>query len=89
MILEAPRGLPNIQTLYPGIIVNLSTGASLTYTVEVTGDPAPSTSGIWNAFDGLSALTASANGSLLGRVSAIRCTISAYTSGTLKFQVIQ
>lgn len=91
LLLEAPRGYPsNDQVqLYPGIIVNLSPGASMTYTVEVTGDYTPSSSGIWNGFDDMIGLTTSANGSLYGWVMAIRCTVTAYTSGTLTFQVIQ
>jgi hypothetical protein len=80
--------------LLPGIIVTLSAGAVLTYSVEVTGDQIdavghnPAT-GHWNGFDTMTDQTVSANGTLGGRCSGIRCTITSYTSGSLTFQVVQ
>lgn len=77
-----------------GIIVNLSAGATLTYSVEVTGDDInaagynPAT-GAWTEIADLAALTASATAFMLGLVMGVRLTITSYTSGTAKLQVIQ
>lgn len=78
----------------PGILANVSSGATLTFTVEATGDDitAPGydpDSGIWNALDDMADLTDSANATLIGLVTAVRCTVTAYTSGTVTFQVVQ
>jgi hypothetical protein len=58
-----------------GILVNVPTGVSCTYTVQVTGDdPAkyPTITGLWNNHDCLNGLTASANGSLAYPVTKVR-----------------
>ena len=78
----------------PGILVCLSSGANLTYTVEVTGDDldaagySPAT-GNWVPFTGLVNLTASSASTLGAAVTAIRLNVTAYTSGTATFQFIQ
>ena len=80
--------------LAPGILVSLSSGASLTYQIEVTGDNIygpgynPAT-GNWVPFTGMAGLTASAANTLGAAVAAIRVNVTAYTSGTLTFQFVQ
>jgi hypothetical protein len=80
--------------LQPAILVLVSSGASLTYNIEVTGDivltngyvPA---NGIWVPFTGMSGLTATAVGTLGASVQGIRLNVTAYGSGTVSFQFIQ
>lgn len=79
--------------MLPNIIVNLSAGANLSYTVQQTGDNilAPgynAATGNWTPITGLNALTASANGPLAACATAIRVTVSSYVSGNLTFQFI-
>ena len=81
-------------SLEPSFLVILSSGASLTYSVEVTGDDwsAPGynpATGNWVAFTNMSALTASAVGTLGAVVTAARLHVTAYTSGTATFQFVQ
>lgn len=81
------------RNLLPSILCGLSSGAVLTYSIEVTGDDIGVTgynpaSGNWFGFDGMVGLTAAQNGTLEGRVTAIRPRITAYTSGTLTVSVI-
>lgn len=76
--------------LAPALIVNLSSGAVLTYNIEVTGEPTqgtvssgyPSTEA-WNQADSASGLTVSVNYAFSGCVQAVRINITSYTSGTL------
>lgn len=70
-----------------GLIVTVSPGASLTYTVEVTADQVPSSSGNWNSHDVLAAQTASANGNIAYPVTAIRLNVTAYSSGSVNLGV--
>jgi hypothetical protein len=80
--------------LQPAIIVNLTSGASLTYSVEVTGDDVlfpgynPAT-GNWAPFTNMSGLTASATGTLGAAVTAVRLHVTAYSSGTATLQFVQ
>lgn len=80
--------------LQPGIIVNVSSGASLTYSVEVTGDDVlqngynPAT-GNWAPFTNMSGQTISAAGTLGAAVTAVRLHVTAYTSGTATIQFVQ
>ncbi len=77
-----------------GIGVDLSAGASMTYTVEYTFDdvfaltfnPATAT---WYSTTGLTALTADGAGSIGFPVTGIRLNVTAWTSGTVAFTVIQ
>lgn len=76
--------------LAPALIVNLSSGASLTYNIEVTGEPTQGTSAggypsteAWNQADSASGLTVSVNYAFSGCVQAVRINITSYTSGTL------
>lgn len=86
----APSGV----AYQPSILVSLSSGASLTYSIEVTGDDvvAPgynAATGNWSTFTGMGALTASAAGTLGAAVTAVRAHITSYTSGTLTLQFVQ
>lgn len=70
-----------------GLIVTLSAGASLTYTVEVTADPVPAAGGNWNSHDILVSQTVSANSNIYYPVTGIRLNVTAYTSGTVNLGV--
>lgn len=80
--------------LQPAILAILSTGASMTYSIEVTGDD-PSKPGWtnatanWIAFTDMAALTASAVGTLGAMVGAIRANVTTWASGTLTLQFVQ
>jgi hypothetical protein len=80
--------------LQAGIFAALSSGASLTYSIEVTGDDinAPGynpATGNWVGFTNMTGLTASAVATLGAVVMAVRAHVTAYTSGTLTFQFVQ
>ena len=80
--------------LQPAILVSLSSGASLTYTVEVTADDVLNSSynaatGNWVPFTNMSALTASGTGTVGAAITAVRLHVTAYTSGTATIQVSQ
>lgn len=72
-----------------GLIVTVSAGASLTYTVQVTADPNPSAGGNWNAHEVLTNQTVSANSNILYPVSGVRLNVSSYGSGTVTLGVVQ
>jgi hypothetical protein len=79
--------------MLPNILCTLSNGANLTYSVQQTGDniTAPGynpATGNWQPITGLSALTATANGTLGACVTALRAVVSAYVSGSLTFQFV-
>ena len=77
-----------------GVGVVLSSGATLTYTVEHTFDDVfaegfnPSTAA-WFANSGLSAKTASLDGNYAFPVTAVRLRVSSYTSGNATMTVLQ
>lgn len=80
--------------LQPGISVNLSAGAVLTYNVEVTGDNinAPGynpSQGNWSPWPGMSGLSASAATTLGALFTAIRLNVTGWTSGSATLQFIQ
>ena len=77
-----------------GVSVNLSAGASLTYTVQHTFDDinAPGFSAAtatWFPHATLAAKTASSDGNYAYPVTAIRLNVTAFTSGTATMNVIQ
>jgi hypothetical protein len=83
----------NGTVMLPGILVSLSAGASITYSVEVTGDDLDlpgysAASGVWSTFTGMGALTASGTGSLGAAVTAIRLNAT-IVSGTATLQFVQ
>ena len=79
------------------LLVKLSGGASLTYTVELTGDdpadftgiPDYNTNASWRPVTGLDALTADDEGNIAFPVQAVRLNVTAYTSGDATLTVIQ
>jgi hypothetical protein len=84
----------DVVPFQPGILVSLSAGASLTYSVEVTGDDVAvpgynAATGNWSTFTGMGGLSVSAVGTLGAAVAAIRAHITSYSSGTLTLQVAQ
>lgn len=72
-----------------GIICTVSNGASLTYTVQVTGDQQPSSTGNWNSHDTLSAQTNSANGNVAFPITGVRINVTNYVSGSVNMAVVQ
>jgi hypothetical protein len=79
--------------ILPGIIATVSSGASLTYNVEITGDDIDAygynpANGNWNIFDNMDGLTASANGTLVAAVMAFRINVTAYTSGSVNLTIV-
>ena len=80
--------------LQPSILVQLSSGASLTYSVEVSGNDPDNpkyveANAVWVGFTNMTGLTASAVGTLGAIVKAVRLNCTAYTSGTITMQVVQ
>lgn len=72
-----------------GIICTVSGGASLTYTVQITGDQVPSSTGNWNNHDNLTAQTASANGNVAFPITGIRLNVTNYVSGSVNMGIVQ
>ena len=70
-----------------GLICTVSSGASLTYSVQVTADQVPSAAGNWNNHDILVGQTASANSNVAYPVTGVRLTVTAYSSGTVNLGV--
>lgn len=73
------------------LLLNFSSGAVATVTVQLTGDVPVNTAGggIWNNHDTLVSETASANGNLQYPVTGVRLNVTSYTSGTVTLTVIQ
>lgn len=73
-----------------GLILNFSSGAIATASVQVTGsqDPGSSTA-VWNNHDYLVNETGSQNGNIIFPVTAVRLYLSAYTSGTITLDLVQ
>jgi hypothetical protein len=83
----------SVEYVGVGILATVSAGADLTYNVEVTGDNmgAPGydpDTGNWNVFDDMGALTASANGTLIGVVMGFRLNVTAWTSGSVTLSIV-
>ena len=74
-----------------GLLLNFSSGASATVSVQLTGDNPVSTTGggIWNNHDTLVSETGSANGNIQYAVTGVRLNVTAYSSGTITLTVIQ
>ena len=94
----APAAGPTICPLNPSmlsngagvaLILNFSTGAVATASVQVTGDPQPSTTAVWNNHDTMANQTTSANGNIAFPVTAVRLYLPAYTSGTITLDVVE
>ncbi len=72
-----------------GIACTLSPGASMVYSVQLTCDPVPNSSGFWNDHDNLVALSTSANGSIAFPITGLRLNITVYGSGSVNLGVAQ
>ena len=72
-----------------GVLCTVSPGATLIYTVQVTGDAAPSADGNWNSHDTLVNQTASANGNVVYPITGLRLNVTSYSSGTVNLAVVQ
>lgn len=70
-----------------GIVCTVSSGASLTYSVQVTADPLPTANGNWNNHDTLNAQTGSANGNVAFPITGLRLNVTAYASGSVNLGV--
>ena len=85
---------PNAQGVPASILLKVSTGAVLTYNVEVTGDDVQAqgyvpNNGVWVPFPGFVGLTASQAGSLGALVRGLRLNLTAWTSGNVIMQIVQ
>lgn len=72
-----------------GLVVTLSPGTSLTYSVQVTADQFPSPGGNWNDHEVLVGQAASANSNILYPVTGVRLNVTAWTSGTANLGIAQ
>lgn len=71
-----------------GLVCTVSSGASLTYSVQITCDP-PSAITNWNDHDVLTGKTASASSNIIYPVTAIRLAVTAYSSGSVNLGIAQ
>ena len=67
-----------------GLLVTIDQGATATYTVQVSGDGVH-----WNSHDVLFNKSASANDSIAYPVTAVRLTVTSYTSGSVTLGIAQ
>jgi hypothetical protein len=74
-----------------GLIATISSGASLTYSVQVSGDNPGSTSGIvnWNNHDVIVNATTSLNSNIAYAVTAVRLNVSSWISGSVNLAVVR
>lgn len=72
-----------------GLVCTVSSGASLTYSVQVTADQIPSSTGNWNDHDILTGQTASANSNIAYPITGIRLNVTAYTNGSVNLGIAQ
>lgn len=71
-----------------GLILTITDGASLTATVQVTGDQQPSDDGFWNNHDEIVNVTSSVNSNVAFPITALRLYITNYVSGTCNLAVV-
>lgn len=72
-----------------GLICTVSSGASLTYAVQVTADQVPSATGNWNDHDILTGKTSSANSNIAYPVTGVRLSVTNYVSGSVNLGIAQ
>jgi hypothetical protein len=70
-----------------GALVYVSDGASLTASVQITGDQNPSANGNW--LDACPNITGSAGCNIDSPITAMRLNVSNYVSGTVTMTVVQ
>ena len=71
-----------------GLICTVSAGASLTYSVQISGDN-PNVLVNWLNHDTLVNLTAGQYGAIIYPVSDVRLQVTAYTSGSVNLGIVQ
>ncbi len=90
-----PVYFKNLVQYPPSVLAFVSSGGSLTYSVEVTNDDLQATgysssTGNWQPFSAsLSGQTASALGTLNALITGVRLHVTAYSSGSVTLQVAQ
>lgn len=70
-----------------GLVCTVSSGATLTYSVQVTADQIPSVNGNWNNHDILVNQTASANSNIAYPVTGVRLNVTSYTNGNVNLGI--
>lgn len=80
------------SVLPPSILVSVN--GTMTFNIEVTGDDVTvpgyvPANGVWVPFTNMSGLTATTASTIGAAVRAVRANITAYTSGTLTWQLVQ
>lgn len=70
-----------------GLVCTVSSGASLTYSVQVTADPIPSATGNWNDHDTITSKTASTNGNVAFPITGVRLNVTSFVSGSVNLGV--
>lgn len=88
-IAVTPSSTSFAQTFNLGLLCTVSPGAALTYSVQVTGDPAPSAAGHWNEHDVLTNLIGSANSNIVYPVTGVRLNVLNHTSGTVTLAIVR
>jgi len=78
-----------LSPVLPGFLCLVS--GTLTYNVEATGNAVGTdpTTWSWTPLSNFTGLTASTDGALLAMATHLRPNVTAFTSGSLVFQVIQ
>lgn len=82
-----PANTLPIQSL--GLICTISSGASLNYSVQVSGDNPEQTVVNWNNHDVINNATTSLNSNIAYGVSAIRLNVTSWISGSVNLAVVQ
>ena len=89
-VVTLPMKLQLYQAAGISMLVNFSSGANATATVQVSNDPTAYTSpttALWNSHDVLKAITASTNSSVVYPIYAFRLQLTAWVAGTVTLQV--
>lgn len=71
-----------------GLMCTLTAGASLTYSVQITGDN-PQNIIYWNNHDILANLTTSKSSNILYPVSGIRLVVTVWAAGSVNLGIVQ
>lgn len=89
-----PGSLPQKLAMYTGygiaLLLNISPGASLTATVQVTNDPNYTGNPAlcrWNNHDSLQNLTQSQNSSLVYPIAGLQLIVTNWVSGSAQLQI--
>ena len=67
----------------------MSSGASLTYSVQVTADDVVSKDSYWNEHDVITNQTASINSNIFYPITGIRLYVSVWSSGSVNLGIAQ